>query len=46
MKSNKGGRKKIHLRKNNIEPIFEKVNDGDQIKKNIRYISGKVNECD
>ena len=29
-----GGKKK-HLRKNNIEPIFGKVNEGDQIKKTL-----------
>ena len=30
----------------NIEPIFEKFNEGDEIKKNIGHISGKVNEGD
>ena len=35
--------KKKHLGKKNIEPIFEKVNEGDQIKK---HFSGKVNEGD
>ena len=41
-KSNAGRRKKT-LKKKNIEPIFGKVNEGDQIK-NIRHISRKVNE--
>ena len=35
---------KKHLRKKNIEPVFGKANEGDQIKKNIGRISGKVNE--
>ena len=36
-----GGKKK-HLRKKNIEPIFEKVNEGDQIKKTLDTFLEKV----
>ena len=39
-----GGKKTF--RKKNIEPIFGKGNEGDQIKKNTGHISGKVNEGD
>ena len=30
-------------KKKNVEHIFGKVNEGDQIKKNTGHISGKVN---
>ena len=40
-----GSKKKIE-EKNNIEPIFGKVNEGDEIKINIWQISRKVNEGD
>ena len=36
-----GGKK--HLGNKNIEPIFGKVNEGDQTKKNIWQISRKGN---
>ena len=36
-----GGKKK-HLGKKNIEPIFEKVNEGDQIKKTLDTFLEKV----
>ena len=39
-----GGKKK-HLGKKNIEPIFGKVNEGDQ-KKTLGQISRKGNESD
>ena len=32
------------FKKKNIQPIFGKVDEGDQNKKNIGQISGKVNE--
>ena len=34
------------FKKQNIEPIFGKGNEGDEMKKNIGHISGKVNEGD
>ena len=37
---------KKHLRKKNFEPIFRKVDEGDQIKKKHWTISGKVSEGD
>ena len=37
----KGGGAENHLREKNIEHSFGKVNEGDQIKKNIGHISGK-----
>ena len=36
-----GGKKK-HLGENNIEPIFGKVNEGDQIKKTLDKFLGKL----
>ena len=36
-----GGKKK-HLRKKNIQPIFGKVNEGDQIKKTLDKFLEKV----
>ena len=45
-KSNKGGRQKKTFKKKKTEPIFGKVNEGDEIKKNIGQISSKVNEGD
>ena len=36
-----GGKKK-HLSKKNIEPIFEKVNEGDQIKKKLDIFLEKL----
>ena len=39
------GAVKKKLGKKNIQPIFGKINEGDQ-KKNIGQISGKVNESD
>ena len=40
------GSKKKHLGKKKVEPIFGKVNEGDEIKKKIGQISRKVNEGD
>ena len=40
----KGGKKK-YLRKKNIEPIFGKGNEGDEIKKKLTYFK-KVDEGD
>ena len=37
---------KKHLKKNSIRPTFEKVNEGDQIKKNVGQISRTVNKGD
>ena len=39
------GGKKTHLRIKNIESIFGKVDEGDEIK-SIGHISGKVNKGD
>ena len=33
-----GGKKK-HLRKKNIKPIFGKVNEGNEIKKHLIYLT-------
>ena len=36
------GGEKEHLRRKNIEPIFGKVNEGDQIKKTLDTFLGKL----
>ena len=36
------GKKKKHLRKKNIEPFFEKVNEGDKIKKTLDIFPEKL----
>ena len=38
----RGGAEKKHLRKKNIEPIFGKVNEGDQIKKTLDLFLEKL----